>query len=340
MQIRNGNEAYFRQVLTVLGIGTLFFLLFLVLISGAVASMEVLTDLLPFSDSVAKILYQLTYGALYLAAFLCPIPIMKALMRSKHLPWKPTAHSDSVSGSLPLIVLGGIAVILALANVNAWLVGYLDLDRIFESTLPSTNGKMSTLDLVLSFFVMAVIPAFCEELLFRGAILTNLLPFGRSTAVLISALAFALMHQNPAQFLYAFGAGILLGVVYERTGNIRNCIFLHLFNNASSLVSTVLLQAFGEKTGTDIVLVAEGVLIAAGLFSIVVLTFRFSRSPDLRNGVFGRSVPPSGGYAENPVEPARAVRFVLASPLGVFLIACAVMGAAVAVILALGGGMV
>lgn len=339
MQIRNENESYFRQVITVLGIGCLFFLLFLMLISVAVTALATLPEQLPISESVAKIAYQLIYGALYLAAFLCPIPIMKALMRAKRLPWQPTTQSDTVSGYLPLILLGGVTVILALSDINAWLIGFLDLDRIFESTLPTTNGKMSALDMVLSFLVMAVVPAFCEELLFRGAILTNLLPFGRSTAVLISALAFSLMHQNPAQFLYAFGAGILLGVLYEKTGNIRNCILLHLFNNATSLVSTILVQAFGEKTGTRMVLLAGAVLVAAGLFSIVFLTCRISRKPDLESGVFGRSLPQADGYADHPVEPARAVRLVLSTPLGVFFIACAVIGVATAVLLVLGGGM-
>ena len=65
MQARNSNEAYYRQVVTVLGIGTLFFLLFLLLISGAVAVLTVLLAVLPLSPLAAKLLYQLTYGALY-----------------------------------------------------------------------------------------------------------------------------------------------------------------------------------------------------------------------------------------------------------------------------------
>lgn len=340
MQARNSNEAYYRQVVTVLGIGTLFFLLFLLLISGAVAVLTVLLAVLPLSSLAAKLLYQLTYGALYLAAFLCPIPIMKRLMRARGLPWGAARTSRGVSRALPLIVLGGMAVILAQSYINAGLVGFFDFDRLFENTLPSTDGSMTGLDLLLSVLVMAAVPAFCEEFLFRGAILTNLLPFGRSTAVLVSVLAFALMHQNPAQFLYAFGAGVLLGTVCERTGSIWNCVFLHFFNNASSLLSIVLPQWLGKEKGTVVLLILDAVTVVSGLISVVLLTRWSSRKPDLRDGAFGRSLPQADGYAAYRVAPDRSVRLLLASPFGVFLIACAVMGILTVLTLTLTGGTV
>ena len=333
MQQLTTNEAYYRRVVNALGIGLLFFLLFLLLMSLAVGTLQAVLDALPLSDTAAKVIYQLIYGALYLAVFMCPVPIMRAFLRGAKLPWQPMRAAEPVSRCLPLIVLGGITMILAQSYINAGLVSIFDLNSGIESVLPSTGGSMSNLDLVLSFIVLAVVPAFCEAFLFRGAILTILLPFGRGTAVLVSALAFGLMHQNLAQFLYAFCAGILLGVIYEKTGSIWNGVVLHLLNNASSLLSTVLLQRLGEKTGTVAVLILDAVLFLLGILSIVVLTVRVSRKPDLQDGAFGRSLPASEDYAEHPVAPARAARLLVASPFGVFLIACAVLAVLTALML-------
>jgi len=58
---------------------------------------------------------------------------------------------------------------------------------------------------VLGVLVMAVVPAICEELLFRGMIFQGLKEkFSATTSIFLSALLFALMHQNIQQFIYPF----------------------------------------------------------------------------------------------------------------------------------------
>ena len=338
MQCRSDDERYFRRVVFAIGAGLLFFLLFLLLMSVAVSGLSGLLAVLPLSPTAAEVIYQLIYGAMYLAVFMLPVPIMHAFLRGAHLPWQPMAARRSVSRYLPLIVLGGITLILAQSHLNAILVGFLNYGDLFGEILPAGDA-MSDTDIVLSFIVLAVVPAFCEEFLFRGAVLSNLLPFGRGTAILLSALTFALMHQNLAQFLYAFGAGILLGVLYERTGSIWNGVILHLLNNASSLLAEVLPARFGAETGERILLVLDAVLFCTGLASIAVLVRIGSKKPDVREGTFGRSLPVSVGYAEHRIAPERAVRFVVASPWGIFLMTSVGMALLTALTLLLSGGL-
>lgn len=340
MEPFTASEGYYRRVLNALGIGLLCFLLFLLLMSLAVAGLAVGLALLPISETVGTVIYELLYGILYLSVFLLPIPIMRALMHGARLPWQPLRAERPTWRYLPLIVCGGISAILVQAQINASLVGFFDFDALFDSALPSTDGVMSPTDLLLSLFVMALVPAFCEELLFRGAILTNLLPFGKGTAILISSLAFALMHQNMAQFLYAFCAGILLGVLYERTGSIWNCMILHFCNNASSFVSTVLLQRLGEETGNAVLATLDCILFLLGLIAIVSFVFLLSKKPNLREGIFGRSLPAGDGYVAQPISARRSLRLLLVSPFGIFLISCAVIGLLSALMLTLLGGLV
>lgn len=337
MRQLTGNEIYYRRVLTALGAGLLFFFLFLGAISFAVAGMSILLDFLPIPALAANVIGQLVYGALYLAAFMCPVPIMRGLMRSAKLPWQPMRSDVRVSPFLPLIVVGGIVLIWSQAYLNSALVSLFSYNDLFDSMLPATDDSMSGIDIVLTFLVTALVPAFCEEFLFRGAILTNLLPFGRGTAILVSALAFSLMHQNIGQILYAFGAGILLGWIYEKTGSIWNCVILHLMNNFFSVIETVLDQRFGTQTDGAVTLIFEGVFTVLGIAAIAFLTVKASEKDHFREGAFGRSLPVSDDYAACPVAPHRAVRLLIASPMGIFLIASALVALAMLGMLLLGG---
>lgn len=96
--------------------------------------------------------------------------------------------------------------------------------------------------LLLALLVTAVAAPLCEEVFFRGMLfrlLRTRVPLW--AAVLLSAVAFGLAHASPAvsaallpTFMYM---GIVLAVVYVRTGWLTNTILLHGLSNA---VATVL----------------------------------------------------------------------------------------------------
>jgi membrane protease YdiL (CAAX protease family) len=104
---------------------------------------------------------------------------------------------------------------------------------------------------VVLFFVGAVVFApLVEELLFRGVLLRSLLrKVTPATAVLISAVIFALVHYigdpNTLPFLPALtGLGAVLALVALRTGDLSASIFIHAGFN---LTTTILFLASGAK---------------------------------------------------------------------------------------------
>lgn len=101
MQQLTTNEAYYRRVVNALGIGLLFFLLFLLLMSLAVGTLQIALDALPLSDTAAKVTYQLIYGALYLAVFMCPVPIMRAFLRGQSCPGSRCAPQSRSPAACP-----------------------------------------------------------------------------------------------------------------------------------------------------------------------------------------------------------------------------------------------
>jgi uncharacterized protein len=104
---------------------------------------------------------------------------------------------------------------------------------------------------VILFVIGAVILApIVEELLFRGVLLRSLLrKLPPATAILISAVVFALVHYlgdpNTLPFLPALaGLGVVLAVAALRTGDLSTSMFIHAGFN---LTTTVLFLASGVK---------------------------------------------------------------------------------------------
>ena len=319
------NEAYYRKVISSIGIAMLVFLLLINVIMGTVQGIGMIMQA---SSSVSRVqytvIYQLLYAAGYLTSFMLPVAVLKWCIRGGGYTYYPMKCSVRLSKWLFPIIMGGMVIIWAQAYLNSSLVSIFHYSDFSSAVLWGESDSLKGYEIVLQFIVSCMVPAFCEEFLFRGAILTNCLPFGRSNAILISALLFGLMHQNAEQILYAFAAGILLGVIYERTGSIWNCTFLHLINNFSSLAMSTLAQKIGGSKADIAYIAVEGAVTLIGLICIAVMVACLSpKKQEFRDGVFGKSVPATDGYAACPVPANRAFRLFLNFPMVLFLALCA-----------------
>jgi membrane protease YdiL (CAAX protease family) len=89
----------------------------------------------------------------------------------------------------------------------------------------------------MSIISIGIIPAFTEEMLFRGIILNGFKNnYSEKKAILVSALLFGFWHLNPWQFGSAFILGLLTAFICLRTGSILLCIYIHLFNNVLAVI--------------------------------------------------------------------------------------------------------
>lgn len=89
-----------------------------------------------------------------------------------------------------------------------------------------------------AFLKVAVVAPIVEELIFRGLILQGFRRnYNAFTAVVMSALLFALFHLNPWQFPATFLLGLLLGWIMTRTNNLLLSILGHSINNFLVLIS-------------------------------------------------------------------------------------------------------
>jgi sodium transport system permease protein len=80
--------------------------------------------------------------------------------------------------------------------------------------------------------LLAILPAVCDELAFRGFILSGLRRrFQPWTAIVLGSFLFALYQANVFQVLPGFVLGLVLGMLTVRTGSILPGIVLHVMYN-------------------------------------------------------------------------------------------------------------
>ncbi len=255
-------EKCYRATINRIAISMLAFVL-LNLIQGLFLSMlSGFTDAM--SPVLGEIVYELTSALLYTLNFCLPALLFVKL--PSPMPVQPINWRCELPVHTPFYLFFGVALISAAAYVNAFMVGFLNYAEFSKEVLWQRELS-SNYQLVLMLITLVVVPAFVEELLFRGVILTNLLPFGKTTAIFVSAVLFGLMHQNIEQLFYATAAGVVIGWVYLRTKSVWSCVLLHFFNNFQSVLGSALRERLPEGRSTAALYLIEGTIFLLGIVS-------------------------------------------------------------------------
>lgn len=275
------------------------------------------------SEVVLNTIYQSLGGLLYAAAFMVPVFFFFGISRKKGVVAEPLRARCRMPRDTMAYVFFGLAVVSAAAQINSFVVNIFRYSEFTEQVLWDTPAS-TNLDLVLLFFTIAVIPAFVEEFLFRGLVLSNLLPYGRTTAILISAFLFGLMHMNIEQFFYATAAGVVLGWIYVKTQSIWPSVLLHFCNNFRSVLQIAITERLSEQTANVVLYAIEGALLVAAVISALYLFLRErdDRADLRRTGVFEVEAKPDADHIEKPVAPLRRLKLFFTPTMIIFLIWC------------------
>jgi len=120
-----------------------------------------------------------------------------------------------------------------------------ELDNILQYFLPMPSFFQDVFEsmlvneyIIVSILLVGIIPAFVEEMLFRGVILNGFRGnYSRRKAIILSSVLFGAIHLNPWQFVTAFIIGIISAWICIKTESIILSIYIHLFNNVLSVFS-------------------------------------------------------------------------------------------------------
>lgn len=146
--------------------------------------------------------------------------------------------------ALPFIAVAGLFVVGYLSELSLRFFESQGYHDILHQKQLQTMEMMpllvhnNFLQLVLSVFVMAVLPAVGEELIYRGVLQTRIQQAtgNRHFAIIITAIIFSAMHFQPVDLLAIAFMGIVLGYVFVYSGNIWLSIALHFIFNAWQII--------------------------------------------------------------------------------------------------------
>jgi sodium transport system permease protein len=153
------------------------------------------------------------------------------VLRAAYLP----ARALGIAAAPPRFVVAG-----ALIGVSAW---YLNL-ALVDAFVSVERAEVETLErlverptLAAVLLAVALAPAVCEEVLFRGALLRGLASrIPPAAALVIASAMFSLYHWKPVQMLPTFTLGLVLGVLALRAGSILPSVIAHFLNNTMAIV--------------------------------------------------------------------------------------------------------
>lgn len=151
------------------------------------------------------------------------------------------------------------------------------MDKLLTSMYGDILSASSIIEMILVVLVVAVVPAICEEVFFRGFVQKSFeLSIKPFWAIFITSFAFSLYHFNPYGFLALLLLAMFLGFSVYISKSILIPIILHFLNNFVSII--IYFIDGGEGLSNTVVVTSEEFsysLISLILLSIIFFLFLF-----------------------------------------------------------------
>ena len=222
----------------------------------------------------------LVTGEMLLAAPSLVLLALSGIPLGEGLGLKPVAARTALLSAVAGATLW--AASLGLMNVQFVLwrppAEYLDYFRALHQLLrPQTLGEG-----ILSLLAIALMPALCEETVFRGVVLPSFARAGPVIGLLGSSVLFALIHIDPLgrsvvfhRLPFAFAVGLGLGALRLLTGSLVASMVAHAVLNTITFATVFLSGAASEAMEEPQAL--SGILLLLGGGAATAWLFRALR---------------------------------------------------------------
>ncbi len=130
---------------------------------------------------------------------------------------------------------------------------------------------------IISFFIIAITPGICEEVMFRGVILNAYNKLGYRKSIIITGVLFGLFHFTILNFVGPAILGIIFGIMVYKTNSLYSSIIAHTVNNGIALTIGYFLNKYGyiiddlAQESTTSVGTASTIKASIGIITIVGL---------------------------------------------------------------------
>ncbi len=168
-----------------------------------------------------------------------------------------------IASSALLMISGALLLSTVFGGLDALSKNF----SLYDTFVSKSDGSLpSNLYLLAAY---AIIPAICEEFIFRGILCYEYESGGVMRAVVFSSLFFAMLHFNPINILVYLFSGAVLALVLYSTRSLFGCMLAHFLYNLFGLFGQPYMNTLYRVTGSSnlfLFIVAFCFLLSAALF--------------------------------------------------------------------------
>ncbi len=173
-------------------------------------------------------------------------------------------------GSIPLMLAAAVMLICGSVLISVLFGGLESLSgnfTLYDTFVSKDNGTVPTkLYLVLAY---AVLPAICEEFIFRGIVCLEYENGGVARSIVFSACFFGMLHFDITNLpVYVFSGAVLALTLYA-TRSLFGAIIVHFLYNLFGLFGQPYMNALYNLTGSTNFFI----FFTAALFLISAIVF-------------------------------------------------------------------
>jgi sodium transport system permease protein len=187
---------------------------------------------------------------LFISQIVCvalPVLLMTLLLTGRPLKTLLLDRIPSVTACLVAMLLAVLLHPVGL-QLSHWIRELYPLQEDVTSYARTLGQLLETAPWPwLPYVLLGLLPALCEELAFRGFVLSGLRHLGSKWwAIALSAIFFGLAHNVIQQSISAVALGLVIGYIAVQSGSLVPCILFHTTYNAL-MFATLQLPALVER---------------------------------------------------------------------------------------------
>lgn len=167
---------------------------------------------------------------------------------------------------LVLAGLGAVAVVPLGQLLDSWSSVLFPVLKELQGGEGALVAIHSPFQLVLVVFAIAITPAICEEVLFRGWLQrTFRRKASAAVSILVTGVIFALFHMSPLSIVALAFVGFYLGYLFDRSGTLFASMTAHCLYNL-----TIIVLVNADPKWPWMFSDAGGVAVPGAILSVVV----------------------------------------------------------------------
>lgn len=158
---------------------------------------------------------------------------------------RPNSFLLIISATL-LMISGGLFLSFIFGGLDSLSKNF----SLYDTFISKSNSTVqSNVYLILAY---ALLPAICEEVVYRGILCAEYEKGGVARSIVFSSIFFALLHFNPINILTYLFSGAILALVLYATRSLFASMITHLLYNIFGLFGQKYMNTLYKITGSEV----------------------------------------------------------------------------------------